>query len=254
MIVALYVLLGLAIFAMAGLWFLRNVWFHRDPDQSQTPQEDDAIRSPVYGRVAYIRKIENASVESVKLGERIPIKDITYEDWPEDVGNGGGWLIGVAMTPLDVHFQYAPLAGDMGRIHHYQHGRNLPMFDLWEYIKITWLRRWIQLFAKRYTFENERQTMWVVGKHAKVGLVLIADKFVAKITTFVKTGETVPAGGKLSFIGRGSQVDVVVCGHGDLQVLVKEGDYVCGPLSVLARLTPQESPVKSPENAVSVSS
>jgi phosphatidylserine decarboxylase len=234
---ALMLLGALALLFLAALWFLRTVWFHRDPDHSDTPQNDRAIRSPVYGRVAYIRRVTDASVESEKIGERIPVRDITHEDWPPDCPDGSGWLIGIAMTALDVHFQYAPVAGTVTSIRHFPTGRNLAMFDFWEYVRITYFRRAVQLFARRYTFDNERQTMWIAGKQAKVGLVLIADKFVDKITTFVQIGQSVPAGGKLSFIGRGSQVDVVICGHLDLTLLVKEGDPVYGPKTLLARLT-----------------
>ena len=235
MLVLLYFLLALAVLFALGVLFLRKVWFHRDPSHD-VAQDDDLIRSPVYGRVAYIRKVEGGSVESEKLGERIPIGDITKEAWPDGEPSGDGWLIGVAMTPLDVHVQYAPVPGRMGTINHVEHGRNLPMFDFWEYVRITWLRRHVQLFAKRYVFENERQTMWLQGGRARLALVLIADKFVSKITTFVSPGEEVPSGGKLSFIARGSQVDLLVCGHPDLEVLVKEGDPAMGPLTILARL------------------
>jgi phosphatidylserine decarboxylase len=236
MLIAFYVLLGLALLFLGGVWFLRNVWFHRDPDHTKTAQNDGEVRSPVYGRVSYIRQIRDGVVVSEKLGEPIPIKDITKTDWPTEAADGNGTLIGIAMTAVDVHFQYSPLAGEMGEIRHYQTGMNLPMFDFWEYVKITYFRRAIQLFARRYTLENERQTMWIAGRRAKVGMVLIADKFIDKITTFTKTGESVASGGKLSFIGRGSQVDLVVCGHPDLEVLVHEGQAVHGPLTVVARL------------------
>jgi phosphatidylserine decarboxylase len=232
----LIALLVLVVLLLGGLWFMRTIWFHRDPDHSKTEQNDSVIRSPVYGRVAYIRKVEGGSVESTKLGERIPISDITKEEWPADCPEGNGWLIGIAMTALDVHFQYAPVPGVMGSINHIEHGRNLPMFDLWEYIRITWLKRHVQLFAKRYVFDNERQTMWIQGKRVRLALILIADKFVSKISTFVKAGDTVPGGGKLSFIARGSQVDVLVCGHPDLRIEVAEGQIVRGPASVLARI------------------
>lgn len=221
---------------LGGVWFLRNVWFHRDPDHSLTPQNDLDVRSPVYGRVAYIRRVRDGVVESEKLGEPIRIDDITKTDWPSDTPDGNGWLIGIAMTAVDVHFQYAPLPGVVGEIRHFGTGMNLPMFDFWEYVRITYFRKAVQLFARHYTLENERQTMWIAGKRAKVGLVLIADKFIDKITTFVESGADVPSGGKLSFIGRGSQVDLVVCGRPDLEVLVREGQAVYGPLTVVARL------------------
>jgi len=230
------ILIALALLFFGWVWFLRTVWFHRDPDHSNTPQDDAEVRSPVYGRVSYVRRIRAGIVESEKLGEKIAIKDIAKTDWPSDAPEGDGWLVGIAMTAVDVHFQYAPVAGVLGEIRHFQTGRNLPMFDFWEYVKITYFRKGIQLFARRYTLENERQTMWIAGRRAKVGLVLIADKFIDKITTFAKTGEAVSSGGKLSFIGRGSQVDLVICGQPDLEVRVEEGDAVHGPLTVVARL------------------
>jgi phosphatidylserine decarboxylase len=228
-----YALIGIALFTALFLWFTRKVWFFRDPDHTKTEQDLSVLRSPVYGRVAYIRKIKDGVVVSEKKGEDIRIKEITKDDWAS--GSGEGWLIGIAMTALDVHYQYSPLPGTMKEICHHSHGRNLPMFDLWEYIRITWLRKGVQLFAKKYVFENERQTMWIQGDKGRVALVLIADKFVAKITTFVREGEAVKSGGKLSFIGRGSQVDVVVCDSPDLRIFCKEGDAVYGPKTTLAK-------------------
>jgi phosphatidylserine decarboxylase len=198
-----------------------------------TEQRETVLRSPVYGRIAYIRRITGGVVESEKKGERILNSDITKEDWPDAAGDG--WLFGIAMTALDVHYQYAPIAGTVQSIRHFSHGRNLPMFDLWEYVKITWLRRGVQLFAKKYVFENERQTMWIESPRARVALVLIADKFVSKITTFAKEGSAVKAGEKISFIGRGSQVDVVVCSQPNLAIATEVGQAVCGPDTVLAQ-------------------
>ena len=224
----------LALCALGFVWYTRKIWFFRDPDHTATEQRETVLRSPVYGRIAYIRRINGGVVESKKKGEGILISDITKEDWPD--GAGGGWLFGIAMTALDVHYQYAPIAGTVRSIRHFSHGRNLPMFDLWEYVKITWLRRGVQLFAKKYVFENERQTMWIESPRVRVALVLIADKFVSKITTFAREGCQVRAGEKISFIGRGSQVDVVVCGEPDLAVTVAVGDAVHGPNTVIATL------------------
>ena len=67
-------------------------------------------------------------------------------------------------------------------------------------------------------------------------MILIADKFVDKIQTFVTFNEKVNAGGKLSFISRGSQVDVLICGQPDLEILVQPGDRALGPRTPIARL------------------
>jgi phosphatidylserine decarboxylase len=76
--------------------------------------------------------------------------------------------------------------------------------------------------------------MWIESPRARVALVLIADKFVSKITTFAKEGSAVKAGEKISFIGRGSQVDVVVCGQ-SLVMAAEVGQAVRGPDTVLAQ-------------------
>lgn len=238
----LLVLISLVVVSLiAVLVFLRTVWFHRDPEHTVHSHPNEEILSPVYGIVAYIKKIEKGRIVAEKKEETIEINEITKDDWPNEFLDGSGWLIGIAMTALDVHFQYAPLSGEIVSINHKTTGRNLPMFDLWEYIRITWFRKWVQLIGKKYLLENERQTMWLQTKHAKIALVLIADKFVDKITTFVKVNEQVKQAQKLSFIGRGSQVDVVICGHHDLELKVTPGDAVKGPNTTLACLKPSQN-------------
>ncbi|MER3466486.1 MAG: hypothetical protein C4340_05015 [Armatimonadota bacterium] len=66
--------------------------------------------------------------------------------------------------------------------------------------------------------------------------MLIADKFVDKITPLIQTGSGVAAGQKLSFIGRGSQVDVFLPDAPGLEIAVQPGDRALGPHTVIARL------------------
>lgn len=229
-------IIAILVLGWGYVWYTRKKWFFRDPDHGQVIQDDQMILSPVYGIVAYVKQVKDGVVVSEKKGEEIKISDITKTDWGDDEHPGEGWLIGIAMTALDVHYQYSPFPAQIQSIFHYQTGRNLPMFDLWEYIQITWLRKFVQLWCKAYVLENERQTFWLKGKNAKLALILIADKFVDKITTYVQVEGAVNSGAKLSFIARGSQVDVLVCGQAGLEVLVKPGDAVSGPLTQLAKL------------------
>lgn len=225
----LFALVTAAILGGAVL-FLRTVWFHRDPQHPDLPQCDDIVRSPVYGIVAYVRRVEGGIVTAEKKGEEIPLPELTKQESTE-----GGWLVGIAMTALDVHYQYAPIPAVVESMHHHRTGRNLPMFDLWEYVRITWLRRWVSLWAKRYLLENERMTFRLRGQRIMLWLVLIADKFVDKITPFVQPGDAVAAGSKLSFIGRGSQVDLFLPDGSGLEIVVSEGDRALGPRTVIAR-------------------
>jgi phosphatidylserine decarboxylase len=209
-------------------WYLRNIWFFRDP-QRQPPNVSNAIVSPADGQVVYIKQVKSGDVVSNKLGEKIPLPEITkYE-----VGSDSGWLIGIYMSPLDVHFNYAPLDGKVSVIRHYQARINLPMVDLWEYVRLTWLRQWVDLFGKKWHFENERSTIFLQSECGNVAVVEIADKFVNKIETFVKEGDQVKIGQKVSFIKRGSQVDLFIP-KTDLVWHVKVGEHVSGAETILA--------------------
>lgn len=221
----------------AAIWgaivlFLQRIWFFRDPVRI-TPADEDLMISPCDGQVVYVRRVENGEIVSDKLGQKIKVSEITHADWPEGVTPGEGWLIGIYMSPLDVHFNYAPIAGKITGIVHNQVKLNLPMVDLWEYIQLTYLRRAVDLFGKRYALENERQTVFIEGR-VKVAMVEIADKFVNKISTYVQTGDQLRAGQKVSFIERGSQVDLFI--FGDIDFLVGVGDQVYGAQTPIARI------------------
>ncbi|MFC4452500.1 phosphatidylserine decarboxylase [Deinococcus sonorensis] len=233
----LRVLLPIAAVWAAVLYFLQRIWFYRDPVRV-TPKGDDLLISPCDGQVVYIRRVENGEITSQKLGESIRVSEITHAEWPEGTTPGTGWLIGIYMSPLDVHFNYAPLSATVSGIAHNGAKLNLPMVDLWEYVQLTYLRRAVDLFAKRYALENERQTVFLEGqlggRPLKVAMVEIADKFVNKISTYIKVGETVRPGQKISFIERGSQVDLFVFSE-DLDFLVGVGDQVYGAQTPIAR-------------------
>ena len=223
------VLFALAALTAFAVYFLRNVWFFRDPKRVP-PRKSGVIVSPADGKVMYIKKIRNGEVVSEKLGEKIEISEITKHD----KGSGrDGWLIGIYMSPLDVHYNYSPISGEVEQIVHTQAPVNLPMVDLWEYVKLVYLRKGVDLFAKRFHFVNERNTIFMKNKHISMVVVEIADKFVNKIDCFVKEGDRLGIGDKLSFIKRGSQADVVVFKE-DIEIKVKFGDQVYGGETVLA--------------------
>lgn len=222
----------LIIVVFSGVYFLRNIWFYRDPKRA-TPQKQGLIVSPADGKVIYIKKVKNGKVVSEKLGEKIEISEITKErlgDRPKD-----GWLIGIYMSPLDVHYNYSPIAAKVEGIVHTQAKVNLPMVDFWEYVKLTYLRRGVDLFAKRFHLENERNTIFLRNDSISMIVVEIADKFVNKINCFIKEGDELGTGQKLSFIERGSQVDLFILDE-NIDIKVKFGEQVYGAETVLAEL------------------
>lgn len=213
---------------LVALWaYLRFVYFFRDPERVP-PQKSGVVVSPCDGRVMYIRKVEAGKIVSEKKGERIAVTEITKED----VGVERGWLIGIYMSPLDVHYNYAPVSGVVERIVYHKARTNLPMVDLWEYVNLVWLGRAVNLFSKAFHFENERNTILMNDGHRRYVIVEIADKFVNKIDCFIKPGDRPGIGDKIGFIRRGSQVDLFV---GDEQALprVREGEHVLGAKTIL---------------------
>lgn len=241
--------------ALAGgtVWFLRRVWFYRDPVRVP-PDDPGGILAPADGKLIYARRFTDGRVFVEKLGKTIPITEISRTDF---AAQESGWVIGVYMTPLDVHFNYAPVAGVVSRVVHTPAAVNLPMLDLWEYVKLTYLRRAIDLFGRKYHLSNERNTIFIdvdrpgardaqgtAGERGttdapgagrvRIAVVEIADKFVNKIRCFVKEGDSVQAGQKLSFIERGSQVDLVIPGD-DIEIVARVGQQVYGASTVIAR-------------------
>ncbi|MFN7162390.1 MAG: phosphatidylserine decarboxylase, partial [Fimbriimonadales bacterium] len=112
----------------------------------------------------------------------------------------------------------------------------LPMVDLWEYVSMAWLRRAVDLLGKRYHLENERQTVFLENERVRLAMVEIADKFVNKITTYVREGQCVQPAQKISFIERGSQVDLLIFTRA-VEILTHTGAQVYGGQTPLARLT-----------------
>ncbi len=216
--------------ALAGFFhWKRNIWFFRDPIRL-APQDPGLIVAPCDGRVIYVREIKDGQIVSEKLNTPIPIEEITKSpDAPQS-----GVLIGIYMSPYDVHFNYAPISGRVRRIVHTQAKLNLPMVDLWEYIRFVWFRRAVNLLGHAFHLQNERNTIVLEGP-CKVAMVEIADKVVNKIDCYVQEGEELRQGQKVSFIKRGSQVDLILWGM-DYEILAEVGQHVMGAITPLARI------------------
>jgi phosphatidylserine decarboxylase len=230
----LYVALGAAAFVVFAVWFVKHVWFYRDPPRG-APLDARLVRSPCDGQVMYVRPVEKGEIFSDKLGQKIALREITHADWEAAGAPEEGWIIGIYMSPLDVHFNYAPASCRIERIFRTDAKLNLPMVDTWEYLNMTWLRRVVDLMGRRFHLENERQTLFLSMPGLRLAMVEIADKFVNKIHTFVDEGEDLRQGQKVAFISRGSQVDVVLFRR-DLELLVKPGDQTYGAETPLARV------------------
>jgi phosphatidylserine decarboxylase len=227
--IATFAWLPIAAAGYAWLWWFRNVFFFRDPARS-IPDGDDLLLSPADGRVMYLYPVTAGEVVSNKQGQRIRIAELAKTD----VKDQNGWLLGIYMTPFDVHFNRAPLDGDITTLHYHRTGANLPMVDLWEYVNFTLLRKAVNLFTAPFHLENERMTMRITNKRATCFLILIADRFVNKISRFFQEGQAISKGDKISFIERGSQTDLFIATH-QLSFDVVPGQQVYAGKTVIAR-------------------
>jgi len=218
----------------AGIyWYMKQVHFYRDPKRKADDPDPNAIVSPADGRLIYIREVKDGKIVSEKLGTPIELTEVTK--FP---GNGDlkeGWLMGVYMSPADVHFNYSPIDGQVKAIYRHQAKANLPMVDTWEYINFMFFRRAVNLFAKRFHFENERTTLLIERPDLKAVVVMIADKFVNKIRLHVEQDQQLAKTAKLGFIDRGSQADLFIA-RSDIEITAKVGQQVYGGKTVVARV------------------
>ena len=99
-------LFGVVVFSVAFL-FWRYVWFFfRNPPRI-VPAGTNIV-SPADGTVVYVQDVEPGKpVIVVKQGISATIRDIAREDI-----RSSKVLIGVFMSPLDVHYNRAPLGGE----------------------------------------------------------------------------------------------------------------------------------------------
>lgn len=221
--------LGFALTIAGFFHWKRNIWFFRDPPR-RAPGDPGVIVAQCDGRVIYIQEIKDGQIVSEKLGTQIFIEEITKS--PDAPPNGV--LIGIYMSPYDVHFNYAPISGRVRKIVHAQVQINLPMVDLWEYIQFVWFRRAVNLLGHAFHLQNERNTIVIEGP-CKVAMVEIADKVVNKIDCYVHEGEELRQGQKVSFIKRGSQVDLILW-ETNYEILAEVGQHVLGAITPLARI------------------
>ena len=215
---------GVVVFVLVFLYlFWHRIYFFRDPSR-ETPAGRNII-SAADGRVVYVKKVKRNSVPiAVKKRKKITLKEIIETK----AFKGDKYLVGVFMTPIDVHVQRAPISGSVKKITHFKH-KNRAM-------TLTWIREMLGLMpyysGSAYLIENERKTVLFKGD-LPVYVTQIADLAVNRIVTWVWEKEDVVKGQRYGMIKFGSQVDMVFpCKN--VRVLVKPGERVKAGETVIA--------------------
>lgn len=191
------------------LFFYR---FFRNP-QRVIPGEMNDIVSPADGRVIYIKELEaNQIPVTIKKKRVASIQEITKTDILEQPC----YLIGIAMTLFDVHYNRAPIDGKVIMVKH------TPGTS-------------IGLNTPESTLTNERNTtVFQREDGVMAGVVQIAARGVNRCIVMSKEGDVLKRGEIFGKIRWGSQADLVI--PRNCEILVREGEQVHAGSTIIAKL------------------
>ncbi|MBZ9751258.1 phosphatidylserine decarboxylase [Deinococcus sp. HMF7604] len=208
--------------AAAAGWYLRSVYRFRDPVRLPPP-DAGAVLSPADGVVCFVRRVEGGLVTGEAAVEAAALLGIAV---------GDGWLLGFFVGPLDVHYAYQPVTGQLLHASHTGARVNVPLLGLGEALGLL-TGRPADLLARRGTLENERMTAVTRTAHGDVTLTLVAPGAGLHGTSFVRAGDEARAGHKAAFLAEGGLALLhLPAGY---TPAVNVGDRVQGAQSVAAR-------------------
>ncbi|MBI5249372.1 MAG: phosphatidylserine decarboxylase [Desulfomonile tiedjei] len=219
----------LVLFIISGYLYWRYVWFFRNPPR--TAPAGDNIVSPADGTVVYVKIVEpQDDVIVIKQGVAARIKDILRQDV-----DSRKILIGIFMSPFDVHHNRAPVAGTVETIVHYpaktENVHMGPMHYRILFNQPPFYRNSLHIL------ENERTVTRIKGKYKgdemSCYVVQIAGKSVNGIDSYIPEGGQVGKGEEFGMIRIGSQVDLVIPQLPEMRTRVRPGDRVRAGESVL---------------------
>lgn len=218
--------------ALFAAW--RFLFFFRNPRRNVLA-DDRLVLSPADGFVMYVRRVAPGEpVIAVKQGRTILLDDLMTLDDPNLPRQG--WLVGIYMSPFDVHYNRAPIRGFVRKIAHgfpsRSDGANRNMFPGQSNLFFD-LRPYSQ--DCEYLVQNERASFVFANDAHSVYVTQIADRWVRKIVTFRDKG-TVAQGEVFGLIRMGSQVDVFVPdADGRIEVLITERTHIRAGIDALFR-------------------
>lgn len=210
--------------------FWRHVWFFRNPGRI-IPPEGSGILSPADGTVVYVREMKpQESVINIKRGMKVTLNDITREDISHPK-----ILIGIFMSPFNVHYNRIPVSGKVRFIHHYPASvGNVYMLSM--HLR-TLFRRTPLYKNSTHIILNERTVTKIEGtyrdKEIACYVVQIAARSVDGIDVYMREGSQANAGEIFGMIRKGSQVDLVITPLEGMTIKVSPGDKVKAGQTVL---------------------
>jgi phosphatidylserine decarboxylase len=196
-------------FLFVGLFFYR---FFRNPKRDISIDKNDIV-APADGRIIYIKELEvNQTPVSIKKMRVSNISEITKTD----LLSQPCYLIGIAMTLFDVHFNRAPVEGEIILVKHTSGTA-------------------IGLNTPESTLTNERNTVVLKREDGLMaGIVQIAARGVRRCIVMAEVGKKVKKGEIIGKIRWGSQTDLIIPRNSF--ILVREGEQVYAGTTTIAKI------------------
>lgn len=164
-------------------------FFFRDPKR-ECPVDDRIVVSPADGIVVMA----------------VPV-DPQAENSPTQIS--------IFLSPLDVHINRSPIAGEI--------------------IEIVYKRGAFHIASRDIaSVENEQNVVTVRGEHLTIVFRQIAGVIARRIVLWKKVGDRVAVGERIGLMKFSSRMDVIL--PASVNVLVQKGDRVIGGVSLLGRL------------------
>ena len=200
---------GLVVITFGYLLTMLRFW--RTPKRKITAKANEIV-SPADGNVIYIKRIDANEIPiSIKNGQLNELRELTKTSLLQTPC----WLIGINMTPWDVHKNCSPIKG---KIILNEHTKGV-FLSLKKFDAITL---------------NERNTYVIENECLRLGVIQIASKGVRRIDSYVKEGDNVEKGSWLGMIRFGSQVDLVLPINVKIQITL--GQQVYAVKTIIASL------------------
>ena len=195
-----------SVILLFGLFWL---WFARQP-QRRIPSEEEVIVSPANGRVARIMRF-NGAIDGSLTAKKWNRGTAVLETG--DVAKRG-WFVLIMMTPLNVHWQRAPLSGTVIGTKHVP-GRFLNA---------------VSDAGSLTALQNERNEILMKTKKGNIKVVQIAGFLARRISCFVQKKQAVKKGDVIGFISFGSQVALLLPENARLEIVegkhIKDGERI----------------------------
>ena len=174
--------------AVLGAFF---VFFFRDP-QRDAPEEPNVVLAPADGRVLVAGRPQSA-----------------------DVPNGAWRQVSIFLSPIDVHINRAPIAGEVTHVEHRP-------------------GRFLAAYRPQAGEENERTEVWFEAHGHRVICRQIVGVLARRIVCRARSGDRVRAGDRFGIMKFGSRIDLFLPEAAVLDVQL--GQRVRGGETILARL------------------